>query len=405
MLLPPPEKAVGQTAGASVAEELPRTSSDAQTTEPISTQPVAVQIPEIIAPLSLTPRTSLDSNPSRPSFDLSTIPGAESEEPLSQNASELAIELSSLRKTHDESVRESREELNSHLERIDALQSKLTYLSQSLASQAKAAKSSDSSDPVEKKLADKDAQIAALMDEGQKLSKTELKHLNAIKKMRTKATDAEKDIALLKQRLAKAEKSISDMTDRARRAEAAEKAAHEKLRIVGRIEKDVDALRAEREEAGLTIGELRRQLSDALSRAEDAEKRAKSGELEAAKRATADLREDLDNARIEKKLAEDRFKKDVQEAKEDAARQQERANIVELELKGEITVRFRSSGFISYYGANSDICRISKPSSNFSAPEPRKSHPQLPVTPKPSSYDRLKPSKANTLLRLKIGKA
>ncbi|KAF2813266.1 uncharacterized protein BDZ99DRAFT_411876, partial [Mytilinidion resinicola] len=334
-----PEKTDGQTAEDAATEELPRASFDAPPSDVATTTPsTSVPIPEINAPSAPSPRTSFDSNPSRPSFDLSTTQVIENEELSPRTISEYETELSSLRKIHDQTLSEHREELHSHLERIDALQSKLTYLSQSLASQAKtAAKSADSNDPLEKKLADKDTQIAALMEEGQNLSKTELKHLNAIKKMRLKATETEKDITSLKQRLSRAEKSIGDTVERAKRAEAAERAAQEKLKIVGRIEKDVDALRAEREEAGLMIGELRRQLSDALARAEEAERRAKSGQLEAERRVTADLREDLENTRIEKKLAEDRFKKEIQEVREDAARQQERAKIVELELRGEIT--------------------------------------------------------------------
>lgn len=235
-------------------------------------------------------------------------------------------------------LRDHREELNSHLERIDALQSKLTYLSQQLASSAKAATTDAESTPADKKLAEKDAQIAALMEEGQKLSKTEMKHLTTIKKMRTKAQETDKEITMLKQRLSKAEKSIGEQTDRAKRAEAAEKAAQEKLKIVGKIEKDIEIIRAEREEAGLTITELRRQLNDAVSRAEDAEKRVQAGALEAEKRVTASLKDDIENLRIEKKLAEDRGKRELQDAKEDATRQQERAKVAELELRGEIAV-------------------------------------------------------------------
>ena len=176
------------------------------------------------------------------------------------------------------------------------------------------------------------------MEEGQNLSKTELKHLTTIKKMRAKAGETDKEISALKQRLSKAEKSISEATERAKRSEAAERAAQEKLKIVGRIEKDFDALRAEREEAGLTIGELRRQLNDTLNRAEEAEKRVQTGALETEKRVVAEIRENLENVQIEKKLAEDRAKNEIRDLKEDAARQQERAKVSELELKGEIAV-------------------------------------------------------------------
>ncbi|RII14928.1 hypothetical protein CUC08_Gglean003852 [Alternaria sp. MG1] len=289
-------------------------------------------IPSIVTPQTSSPRQSFDSDPSRPSVDAITpTPPPEAKDP-----EEIQVELSLLQNTYQETLKDNREELNAHLERIDALQSKLTYMSEQLAASAKAAKSDSGATPVDKKLADKDAQIAALMEEGQKLSKTEMKHLTTIKKMRAKALEQDKEIATLKQRLTKAEKSITDQSERARRAEAAEKSAQEKLKIVGRIEKDIETIRAEREEAGLTISELRKQLSDALSRAEDAEKRVQSGALEAEKRATASLKEDIENVRIEKKLAEDRAKRELQAARDEAKSQQEKAKVAELELRGEI---------------------------------------------------------------------
>ncbi|KAG9187000.1 hypothetical protein G6011_10108 [Alternaria panax] len=301
----------------------------------VAEQPTSTPVPTMSMPSIssiVTPRQSSDSDPSRPSVDVT----AQTPPPEAKDAEEVQVELSLLQNTYEEALKDNREELNSHLERIDALQSKLTYMSEQLAASAKAAKSDSDATAADKKLADKDAQIAALMEEGQKLSKTEMKHLTTIKKMRAKALEQDKDIATLKQRLTKAEKSITEQSERAWRAEAAEKSAQEKLKIVGRIEKDIETIRAEREEAGLTISELRKQLNDALSRAEDAEKRAQSGALEAEKRATASLKEDIENVRIEKKLAEDRAKRELQAARDEAKSQQEKAQVVELELRGEI---------------------------------------------------------------------
>lgn len=344
----------------------PRPSTDAQVTSPppssvVSDQPSSMAIPTMSLPAILTPqasspRQSIDSLPSRPSFEISTP----AEPDMTTHDPEiLQSELSTLQNTHDETIREHREELNSHLERIDALQSKLTYLSQQLASSAKAASSGSEVTPADKKLAEKDAQISALMEEGQKLSKTEMKHMTTIKRMRQKNLETDREITNLKQRLSKAEKSIAEQIERTRRAEASEKAAQDKLKVVARIEKDIELLSSEREEAGLTIAELRRQLNDALSRAEDAEKRVKAGALEAEKRVTASLKDDMDNMRIEKKIAEDRAKRELQDAKEDATRQQERANIAELELRGEIAVSTRVSyRFVCF----ANTLRISKAS-------------------------------------------
>lgn len=312
-----------------------------QTTPLVSEQPAATRmpimsVPSIVTPQTSSPRQSIESSPSRPSIDLSTP--AESELPSTQDPEVLASELSSLQQAHEETVRGHRDELNSHLERIDALQSKLTYLSQQLAASAKAASADSGGTPQDRKLAEKDAQIAALMDEGQKLSKTEMKHMTTIKQLRARGQEQSKEITTLKQRLTKAEKSITEQSERAKRAEANEKAAQEKLKIVDKIEKDINTIRAEREEANLTITELRRQLTEALSRAEDAEKRVKAGALEAEKRVTASLQEDLDNLRIEKKLAEDRARKEIQAEREQAKSQHEKANVTELELRSEIAV-------------------------------------------------------------------
>ena len=189
-------------------------------------------------------------------------------------------------------------------------------------------------------------------------------------------------MAALKQRLQQAEKSVSEQSDRAKRAEAAEKAAAEKLKIVGQIEKDIEHIRAEREEAGLTIAELRRQLSDALTRAEQAEKRAQTGALEAEKRATASLKDDIENLRIEKKLVEDRGKRELQEAREEAARQQEKTSMTELELRGEIAVRLSPVNLSSPSRTADTESRVLKTSLSSCAAVPRRFHHLQLVTPK-----------------------
>ncbi|KAF1939372.1 hypothetical protein EJ02DRAFT_257259 [Clathrospora elynae] len=350
---------------------------------PAMSMPFMPSIPSIVTPQTSSPRQSLDSELSRPSIDV-TVPthsgGVDARDP-----EEVEAELSLLQKTYEETLRDNREELNAHLERIDALQSKLNYLTQQLAASAKTASSDADATRVDKKLADKDAQITALMDEGQKLSKTEMKHMTTIKKMRSKAQEQDREITTLKQRLTKAEKSITEQSERARRAEAAERSAQEKLKIVGRIEKDIETIRAEHEEAGMTIAELRKQLNDALSRAEDAEKRVQSGALEAEKRATASLKEDMENVRIEKKLTEERAKRELQTSRDEAKSQQEKAKLAELELRGEIAVGIHTCPVLTHANA---LDRILKLSSNYSAAGLRKLHPPRLVTLKPSSSDR-----------------
>lgn len=321
-------------------ESSPRPSTEQPAARVVADQPTSnrmsmtMSVPSIITPKDPSPRQSVDSNP--PAVSEPTESGHTVEE-VPRDAEELQSELSLLRTTYEESLKENREEVNSHLERIDALQTKLAYLAQQLATSAKAESTASDAEPVDKKLAEKDAQIAALMEEGQRLSKTELKHLTTIKQIRAKVQETNKEISTLKQQLAKAEKGIAEQSERAKRAEATEKSMQEKLKIVGKIEKDIAVIKAEREEAQLTIAELRRQLSDALSRAENAEKKAQSGALESEKKATASLKEDIENLRIEKKLAEDRAKRELQNAQAEAKSEREKAKITELELRGDIS--------------------------------------------------------------------
>ncbi len=305
--------------------------------QPASTPVPTMSLPSIVAPKAPSPRPSLDIDSARQSTEIVSL--APSRTSFSKDAEEPESELSLLQDAYEENLRNSREELNVNLERIDALQSKISYLSQELAAATKAVSSNAEATPTERKLAEKDGQIAALMEEGQKLSKTEMKHLTTIKQMRIKAQEQAKETNTLKQRLSKAEKSITEQSERAKRAEGAERSAQDKLKIVSRIEKDFEAIRAEKEEAGLTISELRRQLNDALSRSESAEKRVQSGALESEKRTTASLREDIESLKIEKKLAEDRAKRELQTSQEDAKEHQEKAKIAELELRGEIAVQ------------------------------------------------------------------
>ena len=390
---------VSPLASSVVSEQPTATAVPTMAVPTVATPPAIPTIPAILTPRTASPRQSTDSAPSRSSID--AFPPPEPALEASQDPEALQVELSALQTTQEETLREHRDELNAHLERIDALQSKLAYLSHQLATSAKATSSDVDVSTVDKKLAEKDAQIAALMDEGQKLSKTEMKHMTTIKKMRAKTLDMDKDMATLKQRLSKAERSIAEQTERARRAEVAEKTAQEKLKIVAKIEKDIELIRSEREEAGLTITELRRQLNDALKRAEDAEKRVQVGALEAEKRITASLQEDIENLRIEKKLAEDRAKRELQDAREEGTRQHERAKVSELELRGEIAVR--PTGIL-YPLARTDTCRIWNLSSSSFEAAPRRFLLQPPVTHKPNYYARLRPCRLNTLWPRRIGR-
>jgi len=228
-------------------------------------------------------------------------------------------------------------ELHTHLERIDALQAKLSYLAKSAATAAKETAGSATPGSPEKRLAEKDEQIAQLLDEGQKLSKTELKHSGTIKQLRTRFTEEQKSAEDFKRRLTRAEQQVAETAERARQAESQAKQAQEGLKIVAKIEKDVGALSREKEAAGVLITDLRRQLNDATQRVQEMENKAQSGALEKERSAVTALKEELESSKIEKKLLEDRSKKEVQDVKEEAVRHKEKAITVEAELRAEVS--------------------------------------------------------------------
>lgn len=294
-------------------------------------------------PMSESPRASIDSPrpdtpiepPSRVETPIS-IPETRSSLDLSTSAHE-SEDVSALRQAYEELSKTHRDEMTAHLERIDALQSKLKYLSSQAASQARAATNEADPGSLEKKLAEKDEQIALLMEEGQTLSKKELNHLNSIKKFRSKVGQDEKTIIDLKKRLAKADSNTNEATERAKRAEAAARTAEQRVKQLEKVEKEVSSLKSERDDSARTISELKRQLTAANERAEAAERKVKTNAAAVEQKRVSELEEELEDLRVEKKLSEDRAKMEVREVKEEATRQQERATILETELRGEIT--------------------------------------------------------------------
>jgi hypothetical protein len=144
----------------------------------------------------------------------------------------------------------------------------------------------------------------------------------------------------LRRRLAKTEQEREDQRDRLRLVEERERAAQERLNYLPKLEQEVDTLRREKGGANREVSDLKKQLAEAEQRADDAEKRAQTDKLEQQMRVVAELNDELDNVRIEKKLVEDRAKAEVKKVKEEAAQQQEKGQLLELELRSEVQVSY-----------------------------------------------------------------
>ncbi len=86
------------------------------------------------------------------------------------------------------------------------------------------------------------------------------------------------------------------------------------------------------------IQDLRRRLDEAEKRADEAVKKAQTDKMEEQKRKIADLEEELSNSRIEKRLVEDRVKKEMSDVKGEYSRHLDKARLIEMELKSEVQV-------------------------------------------------------------------
>lgn len=316
-----------------------------------------VELPSVSESLSLPPpepqASSLgvnavdvpSSRPSqesaRPSIDslLPTSAPPTSVPALHRRPSLLEAELSRVTKQHEESMLNYQEELHGYLERIDALQSKLAYLASTAARDAHNAAEEADQGSLKKKLAEKDEKIAQLLEEGQKLSANEIKALGSVRTLRARFQEEEKGKAELKKRLETVEHEAAEAKERARRADERDKVATEKLKALPRVEREIHELKADQIAANATIAELKKMLAEAEQQAEDAERRAQTDKVEEQMKIVAELNDELSNSKIEKRLIEDRMKKEINEVKEDAARQREKAKLAELELKSEIQVR------------------------------------------------------------------
>jgi len=231
------------------------------------------------------------------------------------------------------------EEMYSYLERIDALQAKLQYLAKETVAAAKEANANAQPGSLQQKIAEKDERIALLMEEGSKLSKTEMRHLATIKKLRSKTVEEEKTVSDLQKRLAKLEQSESDLKLNLKQAGQAEKQANERLKRLQKVESDLDTTKNDLESNKATVAMLRKQLADAEQRADEAERIAQDKASQADSKRVSDLQSELEDLKIEKKLAEDRFTAELKRAAEASESQKERSDAREAELMAEASVR------------------------------------------------------------------
>jgi predicted nucleic acid-binding Zn-ribbon protein len=230
------------------------------------------------------------------------------------------------------------EEIHGYIERIDALEAKLQFLAREATDAARQAALAAPAGSVEKKLAEKDQQIAQLMEEGKNLASTDHKHRALVKKLRATIADNEKELGTLRTARDKSDREIENLRSRARRADELEKAHDDLQKRLDQTQKELNTLRPEIRSKDSTIAELRAQLQKATEQADAMTAKVNIQAREQDKRRIADLEEEVAALKVEKNLVADRGKAQAAELREKAERASERARALELELKAEVQV-------------------------------------------------------------------
>lgn len=330
-----------------VEESEPRPSSDIQ---PTRAPPAPAPAPPLPLPpeIVISPRASLD-------FPFSSLqsngyphppPPTSSLEETSREDLETTITL--LREDLAACELRRQDESHASAERIDALEGKLRYLARESAEAARR-RANGAPAGLERKLAEAQEKIALLLEEGEKMSKNELKLQTSIKKFRARTQEEEKAAAEAKRKADRAAKDAAEAKERLRRAVENEKRAVERFKGLARLEAEVEGLRADKGASAKLVAELREQLASIVARAEDAEGRAQTEALDKERKVTVELRAEVERVQGEAAQVEERLKSEVRDLKSKMERDGERARIMEEELKGEQAVR-RSSLAWGVYG-------------------------------------------------------
>ncbi|KAI8947123.1 hypothetical protein F4801DRAFT_25533 [Xylaria longipes] len=293
-------------------------------------------------PVIPSPRSSLQLESANPGIN-------DKQEPIPDNRTQPTTDdtvdsslykerITLLEQTLEEVQVQHQEELHSHIERVDALQTKLQYLAREASEYARSAATNAPSGSSDKKIAEKDDQIAQLMLEGQKLASTEQKHRSIIKKLRTQLVANEKELNEQKVWRQKAEKELADLRRRIDESNDLEKATEETHELLSQSKREIDRLTVENEEKDRSIADLKSQLLEESEKAKSLAARADDYQREAGQKRVKELEDTVATLEVEKGLAADRAKLQVAEAREKAERASERARVMELELKGEVQV-------------------------------------------------------------------
>ena len=257
----------------------------------------------------------------------------------SPNASQAENEMSleQMSSEHESTGTKRQEESNLYLEHIDALQAKLEYLTREAAEFARNIAGELDAGSSLQRLALKDEKIALLLDEGQKLSQIEMKHLATIKKLRIKSIEEEKRLSQAKRDIMEGDRTKKLLHEKLAQAEIMHREDSERLKHLEKKDRELEQVESELTLKTAQIVELQSQIVRYKNSGIEEVIKYKDL-LDAEKKIASTLRNDLMNAKVERELEDDRHRAQCRDIKGQADRDKERARVTELDLKGELQV-------------------------------------------------------------------
>ncbi|KAK1954672.1 M protein repeat protein [Colletotrichum sublineola] len=253
-----------------------------------------------------------------------------------KQCSVLITRVEALEAMAEQTATEQQEEIHRYIEQLEALQAKVQFLARDATDAARKSAIAAPAGSYERKLAEKDEKIAALMDEGRSLAAIEQKHRTIIRKLRSQINGDEKTMAELRARHDKLTVDVDKLRTRAGRVDELEQ-SNQDLQIKSNgMQDELNALRAEVSANKTVIQGLRDDLRKAADQAHSTIEKATEEALTAEKRRVKDLEDTVAALRVEKTLAVERAKANAAEAEEKAACAAERTRTMEIEMKTEL---------------------------------------------------------------------
>ncbi len=255
-----------------------------------------------------------------------------------RSAQEYEAILSQMQSDYELSKIRRQEETHSFMERIDALQSKLQCLTEEALGTARTALTTASAGSLDKSLAEKDQQLALLVEDGEKLSKTGLRDMNIMKSLRSSILEDQKHFAGVRVRLQGAEQEVQNGNERTMWAEDFEREL-DGSKSLSKVEIENESLKAELASQRVTAAGLSLKLAEVPHKSSAAESAAQTDALERERTNSSRLRDDLSKARIERELSEEKLRSEIRRVTKEAERGKGRARETEMELRREQSVR------------------------------------------------------------------